>query len=442
MHPIPAPVILLGIVLTLGIMSLIFARLEPGTRAAGGWGASIMMLGLGYALLQWEGRSPTLVSWLSEVILLSAAAVMHDAVRHFDPNRRPRPSQVAWAGVLACSLILLWFTFVSPSARIRIVAFSAGLAMAMAWAAAMSLKLPREINPAARRIFTGVIWCAAAVFVARAVGTLATGPHSDDYFRYDMLQPAAAAASMILVTAMTMSLMWMEVSLLNARLRSMASHDSLTQLLNHGAIMKACERELSRAERYGEPIALAMIDIDHFKNVNDKHGHAVGDGVLAHVASLIAHDMRMHDVAGRYGGEEGRYGGEEFIILMPQTNTAAATINMERLRQRIEANPYVRSGISVGVTVSIGIAELANHITSVESLVGASDRALYRAKRGGRNRIETACQEAREHETMAAPVIVTAMAAARQSPEEQRLGELDRTTAPDAATDPAQSAAR
>ena len=407
MQQITPPVLLLGIVLTLGIMSLIFARLEPGTRAAGGWGTSIMMLGLGYALLQWEGRSPTLVSWLSEVVLLSAVAVMHDAVRHFDANERPRLSQALWAAVLLASLALFWFTFMTPSARTRIVIFSFGLSLGMAWAATVSLKLPREINAAARRIFTGVIWGASAVFLARGVGTLVSSPHSDDYFRYDLLQPVAAATSTLLITALTMALMWMEVSLLNARLASLASHDSLTQLLNHGAVMKACERELSRAERYGEPIALAMVDIDHFKNVNDKHGHAVGDAVLAHVASLIAHDMRKHDVAGRYGGEE-------FVILMPQTNTAAATIRMERLRKRIEDNPYVRSGLSVGVTVSIGIAELANHITGLESLIGASDRALYRAKRGGRNRIETPCQEARGHDSIAPPVIVTAMATALQ----------------------------
>jgi diguanylate cyclase (GGDEF)-like protein len=254
-----------------------------------------------------------------------------------------------------------------------------------------------------------VIWGAVGVFMARGVGTIVAGPHSDDYFRYDMLQPVAATVSMLLITAMTMALMWMEVSLLNARLRSLASHDSLTQLLNHGAIMKACERELSRAERYGEPISLAMIDLDHFKNVNDRHGHAVGDAVLAHVASLIAHDMRKHDIAGRYGGEE-------FVILMPQTDTAAATISMERLRKRIEDNPFVRSGLSVRVTVSIGIAELANHITGLESLIGASDRALYRAKRSGRNRIETACMEGREPESVTAPVIVTAMSTALQDP--------------------------
>jgi hypothetical protein len=147
MQPIPAPVILLGIVLTIAIMSLIFARLEPGTRAAGGWGTSIMMLGLGYALLQWEGRSPTLVSWLSEVILLSAVAVMHDAVRHFDTNERPRLSQIVWAGVLVCSVVLLWFTFVSPSARVRIVVFSVGISLGMAWAATVSLKLPPRSTP-------------------------------------------------------------------------------------------------------------------------------------------------------------------------------------------------------------------------------------------------------------------------------------------------------
>lgn len=382
-----ANAILIGLLITLGVLSLIFALLEPGTRAAGGWGASILMMGLGYAILQVQGRAPTLFSVSGEIVMLAGIAVIHGAISRFDLARGPTRIGFVWSTVAACSAVLLWFTFVDPSARARIVVFSASLALLLVWGAMRSIGLPAKINRAPRRLFTGVIWGVAALFIARAAGTLAAGPHSDEYFRFDTLQPLAASISVLLLTALSVALMWMEVSLLNARLAGLASHDALTGVMNHRTLMETCERELSRAEHYHHPLAIASLDIDHFRRINDDHGHAVGDNVLKHVAGLIVSQVNKYDICGRLGGEE-------FLVIMPQTTTSSALETMERVRRHIEASPYPHRAAPLQITVSIGIAELTGQMSGVEALLGASERALYRAKRGGRNRIETACAEA------------------------------------------------
>ena len=384
-----ANAILLGILLTVGILSLVFARLEPGTRAAGDWGTSILMMGLGYAMLQTDGRVPSLFSVTGEIIMLAGIAVMHGAIRKFRLEENPIWSPDTWGFVAACSVLLLWYTFAHPSARARIIVFSLGLALLLVWAALRSITLPGNMNRAPRRLFTSVIWGVAALFVARAIGTIAAGPHEDEHFRHDTLQPFAATIGVLLLTTLSIALMWMEVSLLNARLARLVSQDVLTGILNHRALMESCERELSRAEHFHGSLSIAMLDIDNFRRVNDDHGHAVGDAVLRHVADLIGADVRKYDTCGRLGGEE-------FLVIMPQTSIAHASDVMERVRQSMEKTPYMHKQTPLAVTVSIGISGLTGNITGLDALMGAAERALYRAKRGGRNRIETSRSEAGE----------------------------------------------
>ncbi len=398
-NPFSANAILLGILITIGILSLVFSRLEPGTRAAGGWGTSILMMGLGYAMLQTDGRVPSLFSVTGEIIMLSGVAVMHGAIRKFRLEKNPIWSPDTWGFVAAGSVLLLWFTFANPSARARIVVFSLGLALLLAWGALRSVTLPGTMNRAPRRLFTGVVWGVAALFVARAIGTIAAGPHEDEHFRHDTLQPFAATIGVLLLTTLSIALMWMEVSLLNARLARLVSQDALTGIMNHRGLMESCERELSRAEHFHEPLSLAMLDIDHFRRVNDDHGHAVGDAVLKHVAELIGADVRKYDTCGRLGGEE-------FLVIMPQTTTPSALEIMEHVRRQIEATPYLHKAMPMPVTVSIGIAELTDYMGGTDALLGASERALYRAKRGGRNRVETAAVEILDTSTTGVPPAV------------------------------------
>ena len=166
----------------------------------------------------------------------------------------------------------------------------------------------------------------------------------------------------------------------HAEVRDRITYDQLTGLLTKESLYLAFEMELLRCMRFGLPLAVLMMDLDHFKRVNDGRGHQMGSHVLAEVGRLIRESIRDADVSGRYGGEE-------FISYLAETGVAPARLVAERIRAAIEAHSITLDGVSIGVTISIGVATAPQHGTDVKSLVGAADRALYRAKETGRNRV-------------------------------------------------------
>lgn len=167
-------------------------------------------------------------------------------------------------------------------------------------------------------------------------------------------------------------------------LEQLAITDGLTGIFNHRYFQMRLENEVKRAARYKLPFALLMIDLDHFKNINDRYGHATGDQVLAEVASLLKRSVRETDITARYGGEE-------FTIILTQTALADAVLTADRLRKTIAEYTYeTAEGVPLQVTVSIGVAAFPDHGSSREGLLQASDRALYAAKNAGRNRVEGA----------------------------------------------------
>ena len=165
------------------------------------------------------------------------------------------------------------------------------------------------------------------------------------------------------------------------QIRQLATHDDLTGLLNRRAMLDRMQLEQRRSLRSGSPLLIAQLDIDHFKAVNDTHGHAAGDLVLQSFADTVRRNVRDTDVLARWGGEE-------FVLLLCDTPAADAVTLMERLRQAVQAMqvPVPQSGEPITVTVSIG---LARH-TPADPLAGTlerADQALYAAKAGGRNRV-------------------------------------------------------
>jgi diguanylate cyclase (GGDEF)-like protein len=163
-------------------------------------------------------------------------------------------------------------------------------------------------------------------------------------------------------------------------LRREASRDSLTGLWNHKVILEILERELLRAERDRQPVGVIMIDVDHFKAINDSRGHGAGDDVLRIIASGIAAMIRPYDSVGRYGGEE-------FLIVAPGCTLGETWELAERVRVHIAGCSIMAGGSAVHVTLSSGVAT-AQSATDLEKVLQASDAAMYQAKRAGRNRVE------------------------------------------------------
>ncbi|MBT3066405.1 diguanylate cyclase [Rhodoferax sp. U11-2br] len=174
-----------------------------------------------------------------------------------------------------------------------------------------------------------------------------------------------------------------EIQSLQAQLRDQARRDALTGLFNRHHLGDIMARELARCARDGQPLSLLMIDVDHFKQINDDFGHQVGDDVLRETARLLAERTRDSDMLFRYGGEE-------FLLVLVAADALVAKAVAEELRQRYELSPLALAGSPVMATLSIGVATFADHGSSFESLVQAADQALYRAKRAGRNRVEIA----------------------------------------------------
>jgi len=158
-----------------------------------------------------------------------------------------------------------------------------------------------------------------------------------------------------------------------------ASIDPLTELPNRRTLQEHLQREWARIQRHGGSLGLVMADIDRFKEVNDAHGHTVGDQVLRHVARLIAEQCREVDLPARYGGEE-------FAIVMPDETADAAEELAERCRLRIEGSPFVAGGQAIRTTVSFGVAD-STDAWSEKTLVERADAALYEAKKAGRNTV-------------------------------------------------------
>ncbi len=156
--------------------------------------------------------------------------------------------------------------------------------------------------------------------------------------------------------------------------------DGLTQIFNKRYMVETLEREVSRCHRYGRALTLGMMDIDHFKKINDTYGHLAGDYVLKQLASAVKTKLRREDVFARYGGEE-------FGLILPEIDLAGAEATAEKVRKVVEKQRFVFEDQVIPVTLSCGVAAIGPKVTDMQALLKAADEKLYEAKQAGRNRV-------------------------------------------------------
>lgn len=174
-----------------------------------------------------------------------------------------------------------------------------------------------------------------------------------------------------------------ENAVLHQKTQALAITDGLTQLSTHRHLQESLDREINRSKRYMKGFSILLLDIDNFKHLNDTYGHLAGDEVLKQLALIMRSCVRDTDVVARYGGEE-------FMCILSETGLEGAQTTAERIRQAVELHPFVFEGRTQQVTVSIGIAHFPDHADAKPALIAAADKALYRAKTGGKNRVELA----------------------------------------------------
>ncbi len=238
------------------------------------------------------------------------------------------------------------------------------------------IEVCRSIRASKAERYTYILMLTSKSDAAHVVTGLESG--ADDFVRKPF-DPAELGARL----ATGCRILQLEEQLVTARdeLHRVAMYDSLTGLLNRGAILDYLRREIARASRLQTNVGVMILDLDHFKGVNDTFGHLAGDQALKRVGDLLQSNVRSYDVAGRFGGEE-------FLVVLPNCGYSALTLRAEMVRLSMASLRLEFDGRPCSLTASIGVATLDPNLgESLESLLQRADSALYEAKRYGRNRV-------------------------------------------------------
>jgi diguanylate cyclase (GGDEF)-like protein len=363
--------------LLMGVIVLAFRGRAGANAPLRSWGWSLLALMTGFTILGLhESMNRVLANVVGNTLLATAGVLLLHTAKRMRDLAEPR---LPWLLVPLVAVVSLVWTAVWDEFRVRSALTTGLIAGLVLWAAYIVGRNPPLDARRAHRIAAVTIGTYAAIMAIRSVLTL-SGEQ-----RADILQPTAFDVFTLLAfqafaVSATLGLMWIEIQRLEGELKRLATHDSLTGLLTRGAFLDQFERDASRSRRSGEPFALALLDLDHFKQLNDGHGHPFGDEILRRTAHELRSGTRTHDVLGRYGGEE-------FALLMPGLGKEAGVRAAERVRGHVEALELKHDHGRLHLTISGGVAAFPQDGADWESLLTAADEALYEAKASGRNRV-------------------------------------------------------
>lgn len=271
-----------------------------------------------------------------------------------------------------------WFLLGDPNFSARVTVFSF---VALGFYATQAVLVARHgVRHFSSFFFGGLITTQAVVVLCRGVMALLSGDVSADLLRGSALANLYLATANFMALMLAVAFMTMATRRLQTLLEERSTHDPLTGVLNRRGFASFYERLRAQSRRDARPMALLEIDLDHFKSINDRFGHAVGDCVLTHIAHTVGTALREGDYVARFGGEE-------FVVLLPNTDAPNAHLVAERVQHALRA----QSGRGLPeCTVSIGVACHVSELETLDSLLSRADAALYRAKAEGRDRIELA----------------------------------------------------
>jgi diguanylate cyclase (GGDEF)-like protein len=367
-----------------GLLWLGAARLRLARRPAWHWAAMAGLVALGMSLLLQRGQAPLWVSvGLGNALMLAAFVALRRGVQRF---AHAAPGDREHAVVLAAGAISALATAV-PGLHPLPAVLLAGVSMA--WTL---LRGAGEIRRGLAAEFgrSAAWWCAAPMallallFLFRSGVALTLPEAFQNYLRKPGGDsPVPAYVALIFSLLLQANLIALVMLRLVRRLQYQSDHDMLTGLLSRRPMESLLQAETQRQQRFGRPFALLSIDIDHFKQINDRWGHAVGDEVLKRVAqALHAHARDVDSVA--------RMGGEEFCVLLPAADLAGAEGVATRMLEAVRTLNHPETDGALQVTISIGVAVMEEPAEPIQALQRRLDQALYSAKAEGRNRVRHA----------------------------------------------------
>jgi diguanylate cyclase (GGDEF)-like protein len=345
------------------------------------WSVFLLLLAAGLLLAGLRGEPRTWWAYNgTNLVTLIGFAVMRRGTERFMRARSSDREQLVMLGLVGGALVAVDQGPVGSSWRI-VLAYGGQAYVMLRLMMTVRRALRAEFGHSAYRaiVIPGLLIAALLLLLALRQALAFAAPqemHRDTGANLGLMATYLVGSALF-----NFGFMVMLTQRLVVRLRRASRRDALTGLYNRGAIDAALRHQWDLAARSGESFAVLLIDVDHFKRINDNHGHAVGDRVLVHVASVIEAQARQADSVGRYGGEE-------FLIVAPQSSLDGAMLAAERLRRTMADEPIHARASDLRVTLSIGVASRQEGDANVEAVVGRADRALYRAKGAGRNRVE------------------------------------------------------
>lgn len=365
----------------LGGLSLAIGRGEHKSPALRWWGAGLLVYSAGLAVTILAAVLPRALVLTVGNSLITVAAVVC-AVAVLAHTRVQLNWNWVWAGVVATIVALIGNNYGPMFVALGNLTLPTVMAVIMfllaAWA--ISNQGPREAHTA-RQFLAGILVFAMAAWLIRIFAMVALLDGTNDVSRIDSVISFFAIAQMVSGVGATLALFWIDVRIMQAELSRVAHSDPLTGLPNRRAILMRFQEEISRAVRHNQRFALALFDLDHFKAVNDRYGHATGDEVLKGAAAALASAKRNEDILARLGGEE-------FLVLLSSQQSIEGAIEAaDRLREAVAAIELRAGDGPLRLTTSGGVAIYPDDGKDWDTLFGAADRRLYTAKDSGRNRV-------------------------------------------------------
>ena len=371
------PAILIFLCFGFSVGFYVIGRSRTQYRGMGWWSLALALEGAGFLLLSLQGLLTPLFSVIiANTLIVSGLMSVMAGVNAFYGRDKP------W---LARSLLFLalfaaflyYFTYMAPSvdARIIIISITLGV-MALATAVQLSANTPNVTRSTAYFVLSGFVLF-ALFYLGRAWSVVQT-PVADSA-EAARLHEMTLVVFIVLIGWFSFGFVWMALYRTALDMQMLMKIDTLTGAYMRGALFEILSDEMQRAERNDRPLSIVMMDLDHFKRLNDTLGHVMGDEALKKSVETVLSNIRMFDKIGRYGGEE-------FIIVLPETEGKNAVKVAERLRLAVAEISIGSASRQLPVSASFGVTQLMAGDTR-EQFIERVDSALYRAKEGGRNRV-------------------------------------------------------
>ncbi|MCG9677217.1 GGDEF domain-containing protein [Vibrio sp. Isolate24] len=367
--------VLLALCYCIGL--LLIQQLQPTVRGISTIAFALLLLSVSFLLLSFGNQ---ITHWISKILANSLMAFSYIILLWGVCQFRGFPRKTANIGFYTFPVLIVgltYFTFFMPSTNARVILMSTYVS-SLCFITIIANQKGKNADMTPSKYLLSIGLATQGIYnLFRFIWTLFE-QRIDDFMISGTAHQLAFVSTLLMIIFIGFSVTWMLTGRLVATIYDTSIKDELTQLYNRRALEELLPREVARSSRHRQPLSLLLLDIDHFKKINDTYGHQAGDRVLRTMGKLLILQTRKDDLSFRYGGEE-------FLVLLPNTDTENAVIVAEKLREAIKKAKMLPSNVDF-CTASFGVTQF-NGSDDWQSAIERADQALYSAKENGRNQV-------------------------------------------------------